>query len=1636
MAANPFVLTAQLRVTGPVGINQVVGRVQRQVNTALAGTTSGTKGGSVTQTVAATRSVTQASKQFAQQTVASTKATKNLNSSLAQSSRRFSTAIRDVATLTGGMLTLHGALIAVIGGFKSLVSYQRQLGAMAQITRTSTTVTAGLGKEMRKLSKQYGISTELLGKNAIELLQAGRSMQQVKEALPTLALLGVNAQVGAEGLAEASKAMIVWQNTFKQTQAQTTQSFEKVVALAKRQFISVSELIEGTTILSATAKSSGASFEEMISIIASTKSQAGRPVTEVARALNTLMSRVVSDANVKKMKDFGIEVFDDKGVFRGIFDVARDLRAVRDAAGEASERAIKLDVMLGGIRRRSLAGSFLDSLEEAEANLRAISGNVQELEKDWGRVANTMGIKLGTTLEYVRDAFLEITETENFRELVDMVLELVKGFSQLAAKVKDLVPYLLMIGTAKLGVTLAGAGVAGIFGRGSTAATVATAAAVSAQSAGWTRGAGGTSPFGPIKDKSGFWKQPAQSTGGTGYAGISQRNALPNRRPFSLPMMGAISGRQALGLGLLTGAATSMVPTQGEGATTGTRGFNAALTGATGGLFAFAAGLNPVAALLGGAAIALKQFINTTNEAKTKRSVDIAQKGIEAVSGALNKNDPRALGRSLADINKQFQGEKERLTNQRLSPKGALAGLTQLSGIGLAAQGVGKMLGFDTSSLSISDRDAEGVSLGFSALGRSIMSLGRKDPLEAAEEIQREDREKMRAAQQALAPQVLQGAQQILDKNPQLANIEEFKEAEGGQAIVDFINGMQEAGGGVYAALLDMIEGTRKAREALQEFSDVTSRLAQSQFIDALIARRTRATFDTRRVSLREREDQRTGNIRSRLTGRERIGTAGFARSIEEAPLTAGSRGILNRAQTDFNNLSDALRALDGDINNMMSENPDEGFNAILSDPSISEGVRDALKEMILSIPGADAEVGSEAFFKRQDAIAQAFANIYQISDELVKKANPEAFGVLGEGLGLLDDSIRDIVDTFTHASDKLTAYVTSLGRAGGAQLAVMERQSQFNRNRPLGGGFANQTILDQVERLTGGTANTQFIGQRLRDLDAQREAVRGDEGLSEEERAQQLGALDTAANQLISSLKLLSDSTTRLRGYQDDLARAQQGLSQKYGVAEEFIVAGQEGRMQMIRDASAAQAVVQRGTFQGVPDEIAQAAVRHLNRFGGIEGAGGLGGAQGFTGEEIKQALLQASIGGGFFAPEMGAERAAQENIIRVMQDAANAEWELARYQEQVFNRFADRLDDVFDNIAGASGSGDRFPFEDPNNRVGPTRRGQPGVAQPPAVMPGPGLPPQPNFFGEGGMVGMGAPDIGGGRPTASSVIGGGGWTTNRAGERVLPLEEQRSRRRAQYEAQKQSRALQNEYRRRQREGLAAGRTQQAIDQNFQVRFADELQSHQFNRMRAQGFSKEQAFAAAAEQRLQNAQAANLNPASRNVPMENVWNEILQSFREIFDVDNIFGEPGEILGPLQERFFGATSALPQQPGAQAPGVDAQAQLPQGPDPNQQAFVDGLNAFNDGLANNMRDMSQGLEQMNAASDNMRQAADQLAQAMQDNLTLDQNLNIDVNVNGSEEFKEAFGPAIEDVAKRVAQETVDSFAAKHGIPVVA
>lgn len=217
-------------------------------------------------------------------------------------------------------------------------------------------------------------------------------MGQVRPWLPTLALLGKNGQVGAEGLQSAAKAMITWQNAFKLSDDSVVQTLEKAVALSKTQFISTSELIESSTLLNKIWADSGGNIDQMLSTIAAVKTAIGVSASVVSRGIGTIIQRVTAPTTKNFLRSEGVEMFGDDGQFKGILPILQDIKALSDGLGSATEQGKELKRILAGVRQQSIGSTLLDSLDQIAKSLETTGSALFVLER-----GAEMGLQSWTT---------------------------------------------------------------------------------------------------------------------------------------------------------------------------------------------------------------------------------------------------------------------------------------------------------------------------------------------------------------------------------------------------------------------------------------------------------------------------------------------------------------------------------------------------------------------------------------------------------------------------------------------------------------------------------------------------------------------------------------------------------------------------------------------------------------------------------------------------------------------------------------------------------------------------------------------------------------------------------------------------------------------------------------------------------------------------------------------------------------------------------------------------------------------------------------------------------------------------------------------------------------------------------------
>ena len=1684
-----FIITAKMVVLPPSAANMAA------VNAAMRGGVAGMGGAAAAGGAAAGAGVAAGAAAGARATNRLGVATTNLGGSLKNTSRFLSTTVRDIATLTGGMLTLHGVILGVIAGLKSFVEYEKQLGAMAQITRRTISEVSELGTQVRQLGIEYGVNTSILQKNAIELLQAGRSIGQVRQALPVLALLGTNAQVGADGLAEATKAWIVWQNVFKQSDAEVEQSFQKVVKLAKQQFITVSELIEGTTILANTAKSSGASFEEMISIIAATKTRAGRPVTEVSRALNTLLSRVISPQRAKQLKEqFGLEVFEG-GKIKGPIALLTEIKRVRDSFGEASRAGAELEIILGGLRRRSLGGAALSSIEDAARNLESISGNIDELDADFARVEKTIGVQLGQTIATMKDAFISLVEDGSMRTVLESVLGMVRGLTVLSGVAKTLLPIMIGLGGVRFARFIAPAIGATVFG---------TAA----------RHPRGSNVIGG--------RIPARQ-------GLAQGRVSPGA-----------AGAIAVGAGLLAG----QLGTQDEGS----RRLKAGLEGITVGFGLLLFSVNPLIAATAGLTatfIRLAQFTEEERKASKLRRVQESGEGLQltlrGLRGELTDITAPVLANTVKGVGDQIKKELEQSKTERVESIG-----------NLTKPGPGGIPGFSGKLL---ERETERLNKKFDEEEESIRRKGADSSLQAITQLR-----------------------DLIIGLPEVRTMEDFKNAFGGtgKILLAFIGVLGSWG----KALTD---GTAKLLE--QKAANIGVAQSAAEVVVILAAKFGKMTQEIKNTTSIISDVVDRASSRGGFSGPAQVlssfGQRGNAGAIAGAPISANIRNALLEIEASAQAMTKVVQKapVDMDITELVGE------LVAAATPEMGDELRRRFEELNLEDNRAVPKFAAE------------LRDIGTLVDSLAEEIAPGFREATKEAINGMQRGSREFASRFGEAINQFLNVIEAQVSASRAVLEASNLETQIRTGRAARGGGFNRLALQQAGTLAG-TVDIAAISKTIREAQA---------GLSIDAGVLDTARLESVVTRNVAALNVLADATTRLTGIQDDLARAQEGLRSKFDLAEEFIGGDQDTRRQMIRDAMAAQTAIQRGTFAGLTDEIVQGALRHLGRVGTIEGAAGLS-PRGFTGEELKQSLIRSTIGGQFFAPELGTQRQAEEQTIQIMREAAMAQQALAIAEEGMFNKFISDLgmkfDQFLDGLAqGRAGllpgiGGDlslpqniqqaqqrqqeidkakafanqqlgqlQFPRIQqgqpeprPGARIVPNipqeipdlpksqiingirRRAKPepvfrgfsgapidfGPPRPPEqiapVEPpfqsyeeGRPLPNQLNqggvrpliegqalqqggvdqaqdirrvgqapgggFFGGpmqaqgfmqnigGGLGVVGQPQLGGaqaavrqpqlggvqaaGPPilpmvggvgpgnildfpgiTQQSATGASGTKLNRFGQPTLSREEILQRRRAEFDIGRTQRGSQQAFRQFARKQIDENQgdiTQQAILQNFNKIQASEQDFTQFNRLRQQGFTDVDAVGRVTFNRM------NKVGEERGIDRDPTVKEFNNSLKEaIVNLRNMGitfeKDSGTLIKELTNRFR-QLNPQGQQPQQQMPPA-LNVQPAENIQVNLQAAMnESFNQFLQNFTQALTNFGESADDINNAGNEFKDAAGNLAAALTNNqLNIDMKQTVDVNIDGSEAFADA-EENFRNIAEQTAQQVVSNLGSKLGIPLV-
>lgn len=397
-------------------------------------------------------------------------AAKNATNQMEQFGKQAGLAFRRFAGFTVATGAIGGLIASFTSAVREAISFQDQLVRISQVSRKSLSSLSGLAKEISRLSITLGVSSNSLLEVSQILVQAGLSARDTQIALEALAKTSLAPTFG--DIKETTEGAIAVLAQF----GLKAKDLEK--ALSSINAVSAAFAVESDDIIAA-VKRSGAAFaatsegvvsgidalNQFIAVFTSVRATTRESAETISTGLRTIFTRIQRPETIQFLKTLGINLQDLEGKFVGPFEAVTRL----------SEGLARLDARdplfasvveeLGGFRQ---VGKVIPLLAQQQLRLRALAvaqASYNSLTEDAAIAQQSWLVQITKVKEEFITLIREISETETFKAIINLTLDMARAFIQVADSIKPIIPLLAAFGAVK-GTQALFAFSKGLFGKG------------------------------------------------------------------------------------------------------------------------------------------------------------------------------------------------------------------------------------------------------------------------------------------------------------------------------------------------------------------------------------------------------------------------------------------------------------------------------------------------------------------------------------------------------------------------------------------------------------------------------------------------------------------------------------------------------------------------------------------------------------------------------------------------------------------------------------------------------------------------------------------------------------------------------------------------------------------------------------------------------------------------------------------------------------------------------------------------------------------------------------------------------------------------------------------------------------------
>ena len=544
--AKPFNLTAQLNVTGPVGLRPVVNSIKKQLSgistkvnvkldpSAQRGVKNLNKdiiqlnrslksaAGHASSLSASMSKLGGSLKTVKSASSASAKGLSSVGTSAQQTGKQLAVArtemeefgrisglaLRRYAGFTVATTITFGFTRAVGNAIGEALKFERELVKISQVTGKTMTGLKGLTAEIGRLATTLGVSSSELLEVSRILSQTGLNANQVKTALSALAKSSLAPTF--KDMKSTAEGAIAAMSQFGLKAKDLDSVLGSLNAVASKFAVESEDLISVIRrtggVFKAAAGDIGApkrQLNELAAIFTSVRSTTRESAESIATGLRTIFTRIQRPRSIQFLKELGVTVQDLEGKFVGPFEALNRLSAALKNLDPRDVRFAKIVEELGGFRQVGKLIPAIQQFGKAQQVLKVAMQGQDSLAKDAALAQQSLLIQATKVREEFQKLFRTVASSTSFRVFAKSALQLASSLIKVTEALTPVLPALTALGTIKAvgavrgfgagffggirqggGATGAGAGVAGAMtGQGGQRAAVASQALSVAQKA-------------------------------------------------------------------------------------------------------------------------------------------------------------------------------------------------------------------------------------------------------------------------------------------------------------------------------------------------------------------------------------------------------------------------------------------------------------------------------------------------------------------------------------------------------------------------------------------------------------------------------------------------------------------------------------------------------------------------------------------------------------------------------------------------------------------------------------------------------------------------------------------------------------------------------------------------------------------------------------------------------------------------------------------------------------------------------------------------------------------------------------------------------------------------------------------------